>query len=134
MERVIGGIERRVLAVYGRSLTWFLRHRWISAGHLGLSAWWARCGCSSMVPKAFLPLGDSGFIWGVMIAQEGSSPEQMHALQDRADDGPARQSRRGHDLHHDRQRPVHLLQPGHAAGVSQRSPTSARRSQRPAAS
>ena len=38
------------------------------------------------VPKTFLPAGDSSFIWGVMIAREGSSPEQMHALQDRADE------------------------------------------------
>ena len=31
MERVIGGIEHRVLNVYGRSLWFFLRNRWISA-------------------------------------------------------------------------------------------------------
>src|SRR5262249_57151476 len=30
-ERVIGGIERRVLDIYGRSLWFFLRQRWISA-------------------------------------------------------------------------------------------------------
>ncbi len=39
-----------------------------------------------VVPKAFLPIGDSSFIWGVMIGREGSSPEQMRALQDRADE------------------------------------------------
>ena len=38
------------------------------------------------IPKTFLPAGDSSFIWGVMIAREGSSPEQMHALQDRTDE------------------------------------------------
>src|SRR5207249_7678381 len=31
MERVMGGAENRVLSVYGKSLWWFLRHRWISA-------------------------------------------------------------------------------------------------------
>src|SRR2546425_10397551 len=31
MERVIGGVEKRVLAGYGSSLWWFLRHRWVSA-------------------------------------------------------------------------------------------------------
>src|SRR5438128_4572380 len=31
MERVIGGVEKRVLGLYGRSLWWFLRYRWISA-------------------------------------------------------------------------------------------------------
>ena len=39
-----------------------------------------------MVPKAFLPVGDSSFVWGVMIAREGSSPKEMRDLQDRADE------------------------------------------------
>ncbi|HET6201529.1 MAG TPA: efflux RND transporter permease subunit [Planctomycetota bacterium] len=85
MERAVGGIEKRVLAVYGASLTWFLRRRWISAGI------WAGCLAGTfalfgIVPKAFLPTGDSSFIWGVLIGREGSSPEQMRALQDRADE------------------------------------------------
>jgi HAE1 family hydrophobic/amphiphilic exporter-1 len=84
VERVIGAIERRVLSFYGRSLDWFLRHRWISAVTwlvcLGGTIW-----LFMAVPKAFLPVGDSSFVWGVMIGREGSSPQQMHALQDRAD-------------------------------------------------
>jgi len=85
MERVIGGAEKRVLSVYGASLWWFLRRRWVSA------LIWVVClagtvGLFMIVPKSFLPVGDSSFIWGVMIGREGSSPEQMHALQDRADD------------------------------------------------
>ena len=36
------------------------------------------------VPKAFLPVGDSSFVWGVMIGKEGSSPQQMQALQNQA--------------------------------------------------
>lgn len=84
VERVIGAVEKRVLAGYGASLWWFLRHRWVSA------LIWAVClagtvGLFFIVPKAFLPVGDSSFAWGVMIAQEGSSPEQMWILQDRAD-------------------------------------------------
>jgi HAE1 family hydrophobic/amphiphilic exporter-1 len=80
MERVIGNIERRVLNVYGRSLWFFLRHRWISA------VAWLAClfGTGYLfysIPKSFLPVGDSSFIRGVLIAQEGSSPEQMHAYQ-----------------------------------------------------
>ena len=35
MERVIGGVEKRVLASYGESLWWFLRQRWISVRDLG---------------------------------------------------------------------------------------------------
>jgi hydrophobic/amphiphilic exporter-1 (mainly G- bacteria), HAE1 family len=85
MERVIGGIEKRVLAMYGGSLWWFLRHRWISpviwviclAGTIGLFV---------VIPKAFLPPGDSSVIFGAFIAQEGSSPKQMRALQDRVDE------------------------------------------------
>ena len=84
VERVIGGIEKRVLGVYGGSLWWFLRHRWVSA------TVWVVCLVGtiwlfSAVPKAFLPPGDSSFIWGVMIGREGSSPEQMRELQDQAD-------------------------------------------------
>src|SRR6202040_3729188 len=36
-------------------------------------------------PKTFLPPGDSSVIFGAFIAREGSSPDQMHALQDRVD-------------------------------------------------
>jgi HAE1 family hydrophobic/amphiphilic exporter-1 len=85
MERVIGGIERRVLNLYGGSLWWFLRHRWVSlviwiaclAGTIGLFV---------LVPKAFLPPGDSSVIFGAFIAAEGSSPQQMQSLQTRVDE------------------------------------------------
>jgi len=83
IERITGRIEKRVLDVYGRSLWWFLRHRWISA------VTWVLCMAGTIllftiVPKAFLPVGDSSFIWGVMIGKEGSSPQQMQALQNQA--------------------------------------------------
>jgi hydrophobic/amphiphilic exporter-1 (mainly G- bacteria), HAE1 family len=84
MERVFGALERRVLDSYGHSLWFFLRHRWISA------LTWAVCLAGTaylfyIVPKSFLPVGDSSFIRGVMVAQEGSSPEQMHAYQTQAE-------------------------------------------------
>ena len=84
MERVFGAIEHRVLDVYGRPLWFFLRHRWISA------VIWVVCLVGTgylfyVVPKAFLPVGDSSFIRGVMVAQEGSSPDQMHAYQTEAE-------------------------------------------------
>ncbi|HEX2270233.1 MAG TPA: efflux RND transporter permease subunit, partial [Pyrinomonadaceae bacterium] len=84
MERVIGSIERRVLGLYGGSLWWFLRHRWISP------VIWAICLAGTiwlfmLVPKTFLPPGDSGVIFGAFIAREGSSPEQMRAYQDQVD-------------------------------------------------
>src|SRR5262245_54596553 len=85
MERVMGGVERRILAVYGASLWWFLRRRWLSA------LIWVVClagtvGLFMLVPKAFLPPGDSSVVFGVFIAREGSSPQQMRAIQDRVDD------------------------------------------------
>ncbi|HEX5886522.1 MAG TPA: efflux RND transporter permease subunit, partial [Pyrinomonadaceae bacterium] len=85
MERVIGGIEKRILAFYGGSLWWFLRHRWVSP------VIWAICLAGTiwlflLVPKAFLPPGDSGVIFGAFIAAEGSSPKQMSEYQDRVDE------------------------------------------------
>ncbi len=85
MERVMGRVERRILSGYGRSLDWFLRRRPVAA------AIWAVClvgtvGLFLVVPKAFLPVGDSSVIFGVFIAREGSSPEQMQRLQERADE------------------------------------------------
>jgi HAE1 family hydrophobic/amphiphilic exporter-1 len=83
VERAGGRAEKAVLGVYGKSLWWFLRHRWISA------LTWVACMAGTVllfmaVPKAFLPVGDSSFVWGVMIGKEGSSPEQMRALQNQA--------------------------------------------------
>lgn len=85
MERVIGGIEKRVLGFYGGSLWWFLKHRWISP------VIWLICLAGTiwlfiLVPKAFLPPGDSSVIFGAFIAREGSSPAQMRELQNRVDE------------------------------------------------
>jgi HAE1 family hydrophobic/amphiphilic exporter-1 len=84
MERKVGAMEKWVLERYGRSLSWFLVHRWVSA------LIWVFCIVGTIyffvvVPKAFLPPGDSGVVTGVFIAREGSSPEQMRAIQDQVD-------------------------------------------------
>ena len=84
LERVIGGIEHRVLGVYGRSLWFFLHHRWVSA------VIWIVCLVGTgyffyTIPKSFLPTGDSSFLMGVMIAQQGSSPAQMRAYQEQVE-------------------------------------------------
>jgi HAE1 family hydrophobic/amphiphilic exporter-1 len=42
-------------------------------------------GLFMLVPKAFLPVGDSSFIFGLMIGREGSSPGQMRSLQNQAE-------------------------------------------------
>lgn len=84
MERAFGAIERQVLDLYGRSLWFFLRRRWIAV------AIWIVCLAGTgylfyRVPKAFLPVGDSSFIRGVLVAPEGTSPDQMHAYQTEAE-------------------------------------------------
>jgi hydrophobic/amphiphilic exporter-1 (mainly G- bacteria), HAE1 family len=84
VERISGNIEHRVLDVYGRHLWFFLRHRWVSA------LIWLICFVGTgylfyIVPKSFLPVGDSSFIRGVFVAQEGSSPDQMHQYQNQAE-------------------------------------------------
>jgi hydrophobic/amphiphilic exporter-1 (mainly G- bacteria), HAE1 family len=92
MERIAGDIERRILAVYGWTLTIFLRHRWVSL------AIWILCLVGTIqflkiLPKSFLPIGDSGFATGFLMAQEGASPERMKSYQVRAEkamqDNPA---------------------------------------------
>jgi HAE1 family hydrophobic/amphiphilic exporter-1 len=84
IERFSLTVEHRILGIYGRSLTWFLEHRWISA------MTWVACMLGTVllfraIPKTFLPKGDSGFIWGVFIGQTSASPDLMRSYQDRAD-------------------------------------------------
>jgi HAE1 family hydrophobic/amphiphilic exporter-1 len=84
MERIGTAVIDRVLAVYGKSLWWFLRYRWIS-----LAIWFLTLFGTIWlfveVPKSFLPIGDSGFVRGVMIGQEGASFKQMRVFQNQAD-------------------------------------------------
>src|SRR5262249_16714498 len=84
MERLTGGLIDRIIALYGRSLSWFLKWKLISL------VIWVACMAGTVylfkvVPRSFLPKGDSSFCFGVFIAPEGSSPEQMHAYQDKVD-------------------------------------------------
>jgi HAE1 family hydrophobic/amphiphilic exporter-1 len=84
MERVGTAVIDRVLLFYGRSLSWFLRYRWIS-----LAIWFVTLFGTIWlfmnVPKSFLPIGDSGFVRGLMIGQEGASFKQMRVFQNQAD-------------------------------------------------
>jgi HAE1 family hydrophobic/amphiphilic exporter-1 len=84
MERAIGAVERPVLAGYSRSLWFFLKHKWISA-ILFLGCMAGTIYLFGIIPRSFLPMGDSSFSWGVLIAQEGASPELMKGYQDRAE-------------------------------------------------
>ena len=82
VERVIGAVERRVLDLYSKSLWFFLRFRFIS-----LIIWIICLGGTIylfyIVPKAFLPVGDSSFVQGFMVAPEGTSYKQMRVYQQR---------------------------------------------------
>ena len=89
MERHTSNFIQRVIASYGRALDWFLDRAWLTvpivlACILGLWFFFTH------LPFTLLPPGDSGFIRGVFIAQEGSSPAQMRAFQD---GGQSRKSR-----------------------------------------
>jgi hydrophobic/amphiphilic exporter-1 (mainly G- bacteria), HAE1 family len=84
MERTVGEFFKKITAVYGRSLYFFLHHRWISAltwiGCFALTIW-----VFGLLPKTFIPSGDSGFIRGVILCQEGISPDRIKALQKEVD-------------------------------------------------
>jgi hydrophobic/amphiphilic exporter-1 (mainly G- bacteria), HAE1 family len=84
MERTVGNFFKRVTAGYGRSLYFFLHHRWISAvtwvGCFALTVW-----VFGLLPKTFIPAGDSGFIRGVVLCQEGISPDRIKVLQKEVD-------------------------------------------------
>jgi HAE1 family hydrophobic/amphiphilic exporter-1 len=80
MERWTGDFIKRVIAGYGRALDKFLDRAWLAVPILigCIIALWFFL---THLPFTLLPPGDSGFIRGVFIAQEGSSPAQMHAYQ-----------------------------------------------------
>src|SRR2546422_81627 len=80
MERHTGEFIQRVIAAYGRILDKFLDRAWLTVPILLgciLGLWFF----FTHLPFTLLPPGDSGFVRGVFIAQEGSSPAQMHAYQ-----------------------------------------------------
>lgn len=84
LERNVGVLIRKVVGLYGRSLWFFLRHRWISlfvwAVSLAGSVW-----LLYVLPKSFLPTGDSGFVRGIFMAQEGTAPDELRACQNKVD-------------------------------------------------
>ena len=80
MERLAHRVEHWFLGIYDPTLTFCLKHKWLSA------ICWVACMAGvvifgMMVPTTFIPTGDSGFIQGVFIAQSGASPERMQEYQ-----------------------------------------------------
>src|SRR6266404_4859835 len=80
MERWTSDFIQRVIAAYGRALDKFLDRAWLTVPIL-LGCFFGLWFFFTHLPFTLLPPGDSGFIRGVFIAQEGSSPAQMHAYQ-----------------------------------------------------
>src|SRR5579884_2726559 len=81
MERHTSNFIKRVIAAYGRVLDKFLDRAWLTVPILViciLGLWFF----FTHLPFTLIPPGDSGFIRGVFIAQEGSSPAQMRAYQE----------------------------------------------------
>jgi HAE1 family hydrophobic/amphiphilic exporter-1 len=84
VERTVGTLFEKITTSYGRSLYFFLHHRWISAvtwiGCFAVTIW-----VFGLLPKTFIPAGDSGFIRGIVLCQEGISPDRIKALQKEVD-------------------------------------------------
>jgi len=84
MERNVSRFIRGVSHAYGRSLYFFLHHRWISAvtwvGCLVLTVW-----VFDLLPKTFIPAGDSSFVRGIILGPEGISPARFREIQAQVD-------------------------------------------------
>src|SRR4051794_24948925 len=84
MERFTDSFFKPIRDFYSRSLDWFLDHGWLAAPVLlacGVGVWFF----FSSLPFTLLPTGDSGVIRGALLMQEGASPQQQRAMQDKLD-------------------------------------------------
>jgi len=85
MEKFMAKHFGRLTASYVKSLDFFVHHQWISIG-----AWIASFVLTivffKLLPQTFLPAGDSGFIRGVFVTAQGSSPAKMQELQEQVTD------------------------------------------------
>lgn len=82
VQRIIDGFIGGLIDRYGRALTWTLKRRWLSV------LAWAGCIAGAgflftILPKTFIPPGDSGMLMGVMMMPQGASTDQMKAYQEK---------------------------------------------------
>jgi len=80
MQKIIDAVVSGMVRGYGRALNWTLRHKFVSV------IVWAACIAGTLwlfalLPKSFLPPGDSGMISGVLITPQGASSDAMARLQ-----------------------------------------------------
>jgi HAE1 family hydrophobic/amphiphilic exporter-1 len=81
MEKMAHGVEDKFLGVYGPMLTYAIKHWYFSLLAYVICAIGV-CWFASQVPKSFLPVGDSGLIFGVWLSDTDTSPTQMKKYQD----------------------------------------------------
>lgn len=80
LEKIAHRVEHWLLGKYGPSLSFFLKRSWIS-GILWFVCIFGTGLLFYVLPKTFIPIGDSGFISGVFITQTGTSGDQMKRYQ-----------------------------------------------------
>jgi hydrophobic/amphiphilic exporter-1 (mainly G- bacteria), HAE1 family len=73
-----------ILSFYSRTLDWFLDRGWLALPILVVCAVGLFYFFSAL-PFTLLPTGDSGVIRGLLVMQEGTSPQQQKELQDKLD-------------------------------------------------
>ncbi len=80
LERFTDTFVEGMIRHYVVLLRWFFKHR-----YMGILLW---VGCvlgtvffAAILPKSFLPPGDSGGVYGSFVAQNGTSPDRMKAFQ-----------------------------------------------------
>ncbi len=80
-ERRAKALENFLLGIYGPALKLALGNRWLSVlvwiACIAGVGWFA-----SLLPKTFLPEGDSGFMIGGALVKTGSSPEKVRDIQE----------------------------------------------------
>jgi len=81
MEKMAHGVEDKFLGVYGPMLTYAIKHWYFSLLAYVICAIGV-CWFAAQVPKSFLPVGDSGLIFGVWLSDTDTSPTQMKKYQD----------------------------------------------------
>jgi HAE1 family hydrophobic/amphiphilic exporter-1 len=84
MERFTEKFFDPILNFYSRTLDWFLDRGWLALPILVVCAvglWYF----FTALPFTLLPTGDSGVIRGLLVMQEGASPQQQRELQDKLD-------------------------------------------------
>lgn len=85
MQKMVDKFEGGIKSRYGVLLTWVLHHRFVAV------IVWVLCIGGTLwmfmiLPKSFMPEGDSGAISGQMVMQQGTSTDQIRKFQGQVND------------------------------------------------